>query len=63
VARVSELLFLPGSETLGAPSLRTLQGRVRCCLYHEVSGRVKTGAAGDIAPTLAKNARMGHPLC
>jgi hypothetical protein len=29
-------LFLSRSETLGAPSLRFLQGRVRCCRYHVV---------------------------
>ena len=28
--------FLSRSGTVGAPSLRSLQGRVRCCLYHGV---------------------------
>ena len=30
-------MFFPSrSGTVGAPSLRSLQGRVRCCLYHGV---------------------------
>src|SRR5580692_2256539 len=35
VARPSASFFrFSRSRTLGAPSLRSLQGRVRCCLYH-----------------------------
>jgi hypothetical protein len=38
----------------GAPSLRFLQGRERCCLYHEIFDKAKPGAAGRIPPTLRK---------
>ncbi len=30
------LFFLSRFETVGAPLLRSLQGRVRCCRYHEL---------------------------
>lgn len=36
VAHPSVPLFLSRSGTLGAPSLRSLQGRVRCCRYYGV---------------------------
>lgn len=55
---------------MGAPSLRFLQepalglpkGRVRCCLYHEIFGRVKIDAAGSIATHPRKARGWGTQL-
>jgi len=43
-ASLSELFCLSHFETVGAPSLRFLQGRVRWRLYHEIFGEVKIGS-------------------
>ena len=37
VAHAFDLVFHSRFETVGAPSLRFLQGRVRCCRYHGLS--------------------------
>ena len=48
-------LFSPcHSKTVGAPLLSLLQGRVRCCVYHEIFEEVKTDGASCIVPTLRK---------
>jgi hypothetical protein len=39
---------------VGAPLLRFLQGRVRCCLYDEIFDGDQNGAASCIVPTLRK---------
>ena len=48
------LVFTGCFDTVGAPLLRFLQGRVRCCLCHEIFDEAKPGAASRIEPTLRK---------
>src|SRR5205809_7299259 len=51
------------TEKAGAPSLRFLQGRVRCCLYREIWRSQKPVLRAASCPSFAKSARrMGHPV-
>jgi YD repeat-containing protein len=77
VARPFRIVFLPRFETAGAPSLRFLQGRVRCCrtkvfsmgrnFVSESSGvslRHKIRGSQQSGTRPSQNARRtGHPLC
>jgi hypothetical protein len=44
----------PRSNTVGAPSLRFLQGRVRCCLHDVVSGSdsIRPSLQASVVPAL-----------
>jgi len=59
------LCFSFRSTTVGAPSLRFLQGRARCCLHHLVSGSGNTRPSlqASVVPALrAEREGRGTPL-
>jgi hypothetical protein len=63
VAQAFSVAFLSRSETVGAPSLRFWQGRVRCCLYDEISGGDQNRRCGPHrAHPSPRTRRVGHPL-
>jgi hypothetical protein len=62
VAQPFKPYFSFRSETGGAPSLRFLPGRVRCCLWHKVSAKSKPALRAASCPPFAKNAKSEAPL-
>jgi len=60
---VAKSLCPSRSGTVGAPSLRSLQGRVRCSLYHVVCHSQAAPLQAFVVPALRKNAKDGAPRC